>query len=81
MFVVTGKIPIFYPKVFALPVLFRKRCIVTGKVPTIYLKVPAFPVLLGRTTMLVYKLPIRLLLKFWLIADVPHASLFSDFFG
>jgi len=31
--------------------------------------------------MLVYKLPIRLLSKFWLIADVPHASLFSDFPG
>jgi len=67
-------------KVFALPVLFRKRCTVTGKVPTIYLKVPAPPVLLRRTTMFVYKLPIRLLSKFWLTANVPHASLFSDFF-
>jgi len=55
--------------------------VVTGKIPIVYLKVFAFLVLLGRTTMLVYKLPIRLLSKFWLIADVPHVSLFSDFFG
>jgi len=69
------------PKVFALPVLFRKRCIVTGKAPKIYPKVPAPPVFLGGSILLVYKLPIRLLSKFWLIADVPHASLFSNFFG
>jgi len=55
----------------------RKRCIVTGKVPTIYLKVFVLSVLLGRTTMFVYKLPIRLLLKYWRISDVFHASLIS----
>jgi len=57
------------------------RCIVTGKVPTIYLKVFVLSVLLERTTMFVYKLPIRLLLKYWRISDVFHASLISDFFG
>jgi len=37
-------------------------------------------VLLGGLTMFVYNLSIRLLSKFWLITDVPHAPFFFEFF-
>jgi len=73
--------PYIFPKGVCTFWVVRKHCIVTGKVSTIHLKVFVFPVLLGRTDRFVYKLPIHLLLRFWRISDVFHASVISDFFS
>jgi len=57
------------------------QALVCREIPRKYLEVFALPVLLGDNTMFVCRYPVRLLLKFWCISDVFHASLISGFFG